>query len=84
MAQIEEAIQRTLERLQTGWQPTREEINQITGLPIGEIVGASIEDGFLRLEFGDLTIEEEVLWVAPDQSWILTGDGFYWLSDGSR
>jgi hypothetical protein len=74
MAQIEEAIQRTLERLQTGWRPTRE-------LPIGEIMGASIENGFLRLQLGDLTIKEEVLWVAPDQSWILTGDGFYWLSD---
>jgi hypothetical protein len=26
MAQIEEAIQRTLERLQTGWQPTADQI----------------------------------------------------------
>jgi hypothetical protein len=50
---IQEVIQRTLDRLQTGLRPTHEEIDQLIGLPVGETSGASIEDGFLRLQLGD-------------------------------
>jgi hypothetical protein len=84
MSEIDESIQRTLERMQTGWRPTRQEIERLVGLPVEEISGASIDYGVLRhrvdFELGAVSFVEEVLWVAEDQSWALTRDGFYWLS----
>lgn len=51
MSPIDQTTQRVLERLQTGWRPSREEIEQVVGSPVAveEGSGASITDpGVLR------------------------------------
>jgi hypothetical protein len=76
-----DAIQRFLERLQTGWQPTAEEIDR--SIPQRDLVdwdfwksgptliGYPTDDAGWK--------EVAVLWIDADLRWALASDGFWWL-----
>lgn len=81
-----DAIERLLERLQTGWTPNRDEINrdikQVDLLRNWEIIdnwevdGANHVAGFDK---GKPVVSEKLLHWGPNMEWGLFADGFYWL-----
>jgi hypothetical protein len=80
-AMTKEAIQRLLERLQTGWQPTADEIDR--NVPQRDIVdwdfwksGRTLI-GYPSDEPG--WREVNVLWIDAGLRWALAPDAFYWL-----
>jgi hypothetical protein len=87
---IEEPVVRLLERLQTGWQPTRAEINPVIrqrsifwwqfapslSRPEAVIVGQpESREGVTRTD--------QILWIDADLRWALCEDGLWWLREGS-
>jgi hypothetical protein len=80
-----DAMQRLLERLQTGWQPHTDEIDpsvQQRDLVDWQFVVARRSGkltlfGLVDLRWRDMT--GEVWWIDPYFDWALCEDGFYWL-----
>lgn len=80
-----DAMQRLLERLQTGWQPMADEIDpsvQQRDLIDWQFVVARRSGkltlfGLVDLGWRDMT--SEVLWIDRYLDWALCEDAFYWL-----
>jgi hypothetical protein len=81
------AIERLLERLQTGWAPRRDEIDPSIsqydmldwdlhayfGIPEIFIAGSDVA--------GEVQLTATVLWIDQHLGWALAETGFYWLYD---
>jgi hypothetical protein len=83
-----DAMQRLLERLQTGWAPHADEIDPVIAMrdlmdwefwkKTGRLIGWEIDwnddpPGVDNKETG------EVLWIDENLGWALCEDGFWWL-----
>jgi hypothetical protein len=83
-ADIDEAIQRLRERLETGWVPKRDEIDRdikqvdLTGwVTLDNMLdGRNYVAGFD--ETGIIATGPVLFW-GPNMNWALTMDGFFWL-----
>jgi hypothetical protein len=83
------AMQRLLERLQTGWAPKRDEIEpsvKQVDLRSWEILDNKFDGdlrnylaGFDRDDAPTVIGTGPVIFWGPNMSWALTNDGFYWL-----
>jgi hypothetical protein len=82
----DEQVIRLLERLQTGWQPKRDEIDQ--SVPQRNLSGWSFTPSFSRPEAVVIGTPEsgegvmrtdQILWIDADLRWALCEDGFWWL-----
>jgi hypothetical protein len=82
---MSDALQRLLERLQTGWQPSDEELAGAPVLndwiPWEQIAFGEHSVMVLGLVDGSdqHTLSPEVLYIDPDQRFVLTDGGFYRL-----
>jgi len=88
-ANANRTMQPVVERLKSGWQPTRQEIRQLRipqfrltswGFVLDESEG--VESMKLRGwldEVDDEVLTTDVLWIDPDLRWALCDDHFYWL-----
>ena len=88
-----EPVERLLERLQTGWQPQRDEID--TRIQQRAVFRWSFAPSFSRPEaviIGQpetrevVTRTDQILWIDAGLRWALCEDGFWWLQadqDGS-
>jgi hypothetical protein len=83
------AIERLLERLETGWVPKRDEIDRDIKqvdlrrwVTLEAILDGKLPNylaGFDRPEAPTAIGTGPVLIFGPEMSWALTTDGFYWL-----
>jgi len=86
---VNDATERLLERLQTGWLPVAEQIDRdvpqraihdwhwMTVMPRSVIIIGHDDDG--RLAYTDF-----VLWIDAAFAWALCEDGFVWLAPADR
>jgi hypothetical protein len=79
------AIERLLERLQTGWAPKTDEIDRDVpqrdlikwefapsfSRPTTVVIGFTIDRAVIR--------SDEILWIDEYLTWALCEDGFWWL-----
>jgi hypothetical protein len=82
----DEAIQRLLERLQTGWTPKTDEIDR--GVQQYDLLDwgwwTYFRDEVMFLAGSDLEgalVTGPVLWIDQHLGWALCDTGFYWLYD---
>jgi len=77
------AIERLLERLETGWVPKRDEIDRdikqvyLTRWVI--IDDAQMKNHIVGFDENDIFDHGLVLHWGPNMDWVLTPDGFFWL-----
>lgn len=86
-----DALQRLLERLQTGWSPRADEIDPAVPQhdlidwawfrPVPEWDWVLL---FSDREDADQEMTTDVLWFDRHLSWALTNEAFYWLYDAEE